>query len=121
MTEFEESSGNVFEDLGFPDADMHLTKARLVSIVGRLIKAQGLTQVAAAERIGMAQPDVSRMLKGQFRSISVDKLLRCILSLGTDVRIMIVPTADRAGAQTVSRGRRRPPRHGELKIVEPAE
>ena len=91
MTKIEhhESSGNVFADLGFPDADTHLFKAQLVSTIAKLVKDQGLTQTVAAERIGMAQPDVSKMLKGQFRSISVERLLRCIMALGSSVEIKI--------------------------------
>ena len=107
MIEFEEGSQNVFADLGFPDAETHLLEARLVSVISRLIEDQGLTQTAAAERIGMAQPDVSRMLEGQFRSVSVEKLLRCILALGRDVSISIerpTRTLASAGERTHHRG-----------------
>ena len=112
--EHEEGSGNVFADLGFRDAETHQLKARLVSVVTRLVKDQGLTQTAAAERIGLAQPDVSKMLEGQFRSISVERLLRCILALGSDVSISIGrPTAAKTPATHSS------PR-GSLEVLEPA-
>ena len=115
MIEFQEGSQNVFADLGFPDAETHLLKARLVSVISRLIKDQCLTQTAAAERIGMAQPDVSRMLEGQFRSISVEKLLRCILALGSDVSISIErPATTRASDGEPTRQR------GALRMTEPA-
>jgi predicted XRE-type DNA-binding protein len=107
----EDGSGNVFADLGFPDAETHQLKARLVTVIAKAIKDQRLTQTTAAERIGMAQPDVSKMLKGQFRSVSVERLLRCLLALGIDVSISIErPTA--AKAKTT--------RKGTLKVREPA-
>ena len=109
--EHEVGSGNVYADLGHPDAEAQQIKARLVSVIGRLIKDQGLTQTAAAERIGMAQPDVSRMLKGQFRSVSVEKLLRCLMALGRNVGLTISPASavDARGELRISEAQLAPP------------
>ena len=89
MTEIEKGSGNVFADLGFPDAEAHQLKAMLVVRITRLIKSQGLSQVEAAQQIGMSPPDLSRMLKGQFRTVPLEKLIRCIMVLGDDVEISV--------------------------------
>ena len=73
---------NVFADLGFPDAETHLLKAELVTRIQGVITAQELTQVAAAKLMGLGQPDVSRLLNGQFREMSVERLMRLLTRLG---------------------------------------
>lgn len=70
------SSGNVFADLGYDDADTHALKAALVHRIGQIIKSKRLTQAQAAERLGISQPDVSKMLKGQFRNYSIERLMK---------------------------------------------
>lgn len=91
MATITKGSGNVFVDIGLPDAETHLLKAELVRRIGMLIDAAGLTQAEAAERMSMTQPDVSKMLKGQFRPISIERLLRCLVALGQSVTIEISP------------------------------
>ena len=107
MTTFEKSSGNVFADLGFPDAETHLQKARLVARIQKRIAVRNLTQVQAAKILGMSQPDVSKMLRGQFRTMTLDRLMECLLALGDDVKISVV-----AGRGTVKVGTR-----GKLRVV----
>ncbi len=98
----ERGSGNVFADLGRPDADIHLMKARLVSRIDAIIRRRRLTQAQAAELLGLSQPDVSRLLRGNFREYSVERLFRLLLALGRDVEILIrKPRADRRGRLTV--------------------
>ncbi len=80
---------NIFADLGFPDADTHLLKAELVTRIQSVISGQKLTQTAAAKRMGLSQPDVSRLLKGQFRDVSIERLMRLLTRLGCDVDITI--------------------------------
>ncbi len=80
---------NVFADLGFPDADTHLLKAELVTRVQGVITKQKLTQIEAAKRMSLSQPDVSRLLNGQFRDVSVERLMRLLTRLGCDVDITI--------------------------------
>lgn len=80
---------NIFADLGFPDADTHLLKAELVTRIQNVISGHNLTQTAAAKRLGISQPDVSRLLKGQFRDVSVERLMRLLTRLGCDVDITI--------------------------------
>ena len=93
MSRIEKGSTNVFADIGVADADTHLLKAELVRRIGRLIDATKLTQAEAAERMSMTQPDVSKMLKGQFRPMSLEKLMRCLVALGQSVTINVGPPA----------------------------
>jgi predicted XRE-type DNA-binding protein len=88
-TRIKRGTKNVFADLGFPDAETHLLKAGLVTRIQGVITAQELTQVAAAKRMGLSQPDVSRLLNGQFRDVSVERLMRLLTRLGCDVDITI--------------------------------
>ena len=77
----ERSSGNVFADLGRPDAEAHLLKAELVTRIDKIIRQRGLKQVEAAKLLGLSQPDVSRLLRGNFREYSMERLLRLLTAL----------------------------------------
>ena len=88
-TSIRRGTKNVFADLGFPDAETHLLKAELVTRIQGVISGQKLTQAAAAKRMGLSQPDVSRLLNGQFRDVSVERLMRLLTRLGCDVDITI--------------------------------
>lgn len=81
--EIEEGSTNVYADLGRPDAEEMLLKAHLAAKIGETIKRRRLTQVAAAEIIGLPQPKLSGLLRGQFRGVSETKMLNCLTRLGT--------------------------------------
>ena len=70
-TGIHESESNIFAELGLPDADRHFLKAQLVAEIFRLTKAEGLTQAKAASRMGISQPEVSRLFRGHFREYSV--------------------------------------------------
>src|SRR5260370_19750178 len=87
-------SGNIFADLGLPNADEHMLKARVVMLIARTIEQLGLTQQAAAKRMGISQPDVSNMIRGQFEHASLDRLLRYARALGADVEIKMKRPAD---------------------------
>lgn len=80
---------SVYADLGVPDADSMAVKAQLVIEIADLLKGRGLTQIAAAELLGIPQPKLSRILRGQFRGVSERKLLDCLTRLGKDVDIVI--------------------------------
>jgi predicted XRE-type DNA-binding protein len=89
-------SDNIFADLGYADAEMHLLKAKLVTRIQGVISNYNLTQTAAAKRMGLSQPDVSRLLNGQFRDVSVERLMRMLNKLGCDVDIVIREHGKRA-------------------------
>ena len=94
----EPSSGNVFADLGLPDAEEHLIKASLVLKLNRIIQQRALTQASVAQLIGIDQPKVSALLGGQFRGYSVERIMRFLVALGHDVEIVVKPSK-RATAQ----------------------
>ena len=102
-TRIKRGTKNVFADLGFPDAETHLLKAELVTRIQGVITAQDLTQVAAAKRMGLSQPDVSRLLNGQFRDLSVERLMRLLTRLGCDVDITIRKHGQAAAARDTIR------------------
>ena len=91
-------SGNVFKDIGVPHAEEHFVKAQLVLKVDTILKARGLKQVEAAELFGIRQPDVSKMLRGEFRQFSVERLLRFLVALDQDVKIVVRPHRGKAKA-----------------------
>lgn len=82
MTTVTHGSGNVFADIGVPDPEIHLVKAELARRIGLIMKSEKRNQAEAAERMGLSQPDVSKMLKGQIRPMSIERLTRCLVSLG---------------------------------------
>ncbi|MFZ0421198.1 MAG: helix-turn-helix transcriptional regulator [Candidatus Sulfotelmatobacter sp.] len=92
---YEIGSGNVFKDIGVPNAEEHLVKAQLVFKIDTILKKRGLKQVEAAELFGVRQPDVSKMLRGEFRQFSVERLLRFLVALGQDVEIVVRPHRER--------------------------
>ena len=85
----EQSSGNVFADLGRVDADEALLKARLAQQLAVLIEKRGLTQLQAAQLLDVDQPKVSKLLKGRLREFSTDRLLRFLRALDQDVEIVV--------------------------------
>ncbi len=89
MNEIELGSANVYEDLGLADAAEMQVKATLAAKIGEIIKHRHLTQMQAAEILGMPQPKLSGMLRGQFRGISEAKMLECMNRLGRDVEIVV--------------------------------
>lgn len=86
---------NLFADLGFADAEAHLLKAELVSRVQDIMSERQLTQTEAARITSVSQPDLSRMLKGRFRDVSVERLMRMLTRLGCDVDILVKPQGRR--------------------------
>ena len=95
---YETGSGNVFKDIGVPNAEEHLVKAQLVFKIDTILKKRGLKQVEAADLFGVRQPDVSKMLRGEFRQFSVERLLRFLVALDQDVEIVVKPHRTRNDA-----------------------
>ena len=84
-----EGSGNVFADLGLPDAEDRMLKARLAMVIGDIITRRGLNQTAAAEHLGIAQPDVSNLLRGRLKGFSLERLFGFARALGSDIDITV--------------------------------
>ena len=87
----EVGSGNIFADLGLPDADSHFLKAQIVSEIYRLTHERKLTQAEAGKRMSISQPEVSRMFKGNFREYSIDRLMGFLTSFDRDIEIVVKP------------------------------
>lgn len=95
----DESGGrNVFKDIGVPNAEEHFVKAQLVFKIDTLMKERGLKQKEAADLFGVRQPDISKMLRGEFRQFSVERLLRFLVALNQDVEIVVKPHRGRNNA-----------------------
>ena len=87
----EVGSGNIFADLGLPDAEDMLLKSTIVIELRRLIKHRKLTQTAAAKLVGVSQADLSKILHGHFRGYSESKLMRMLTAFDQDVEITTRP------------------------------
>jgi len=96
-TRIKAGSGNVFRDLGFPNPERELIKARLALQIYRLIKVRGLTQAAAGEILGIKQPHVSGLMRGRSGNFSVERLMDFLTALGQDVEITVKPTRRERG------------------------
>jgi predicted XRE-type DNA-binding protein len=90
-TNFTRGTGNVFADLGLPDAGERQTKTRLALALNRIIKEQGLKQIDAARLLDVPQPKVSALVNYRLEGFSVEKLMEFIVALGRDVEIIVRP------------------------------
>ncbi len=92
--EFTESSGNVFADLGLPNPEERLAKAELARQIRTIIEERHLTQTQAGAILGIAQPNVSNLLRGRLSGFSVERLMEFLTALGCDVRITVTSAAE---------------------------
>ncbi len=99
----EKSSGNVFADMGLPDSDHELLKAKLILQIHRIIAARKLTQVAAAALLGTTQPQVSSLMRLRPTSLSVGRLIEFLTILGQDIEVTLRPAKSRRAGQVVVR------------------
>jgi len=88
----ERSSGNVFADLGYPNPEEALAKARLSSIITDILKRRRLTQMQAAKILGIDQPKVSRLVRGRIGEFSLERLIHFLGVLDRRVEIVVSPT-----------------------------
>jgi predicted XRE-type DNA-binding protein len=95
--EFERSSGNVFADLGLRDAEKLKIKSGLVIQIIKAVRRLGLTQEEAGRRMGLPQPKVSGLFRGDFANVSERKLMDCLIRLGYDIEIKVKPAAKSIG------------------------
>jgi len=96
--DYEVSSGNVFRDLGLPDAEELDIKANLAIEIGRMIRRRGLSQSQAASILGVDQPRVSALIRGHVEKFSMEKLCDYLRAFGCDVSIRIQQGKNRAAA-----------------------
>src|SRR3979411_573316 len=93
--EVHEGSDNIFADLGLPAADSHFLKAQIVAELYRLTNARKLTQDKAGEVMGISQPEVSRLFKGNFREYSIERLMAFLPAFDLDVEIISLTSPKR--------------------------
>jgi len=92
-----ETDENIFADLGLPDADSHFLKAKIVAELYRLTNSLGLTQSKAGVLMGISQPEVSRLFKGQFREYSIERLMMFLTGFNRDIEITVKPRLEDSG------------------------
>jgi predicted XRE-type DNA-binding protein len=100
--EVEVSSGNVFADIGLPDAEQLKIKSGLVIEISRAVRRLGLTQEEAGRRMGISQAKVSGLMHGDFSNLSERKLMECLNRLGYDIEIKLSLTADSVGRRSLA-------------------
>lgn len=103
-TEVLSGSANVYADLGVPDAENLRIKTGLVVEIRRAMARLNLTQDAAARRMGLTQPKVSAMMRGDLANLSAHKLMGCLRRLGYDIEIRVTPTANAIGHLALGAG-----------------
>ena len=89
MDRIEPSSGNVFVDLGVASPEEHKLKAELVRKLAEVMKARGLNQTETAKLAGISQPDLSKILRGRFRDVSVARVMRALTLLDSEIEIVV--------------------------------
>ena len=100
-TTIRRGSTNLFADLGYSDPDTHLLKAQLVNRMVGIVRDRKLTQTSVAQLTGLSQPDVSRLLKGQFREVSVERIMKVLARLGCEIDIVVKATGDLSPAPAI--------------------
>ena len=95
--EVQRSSGNVYADLALPDAEKLKIKTGLVIEIRKAMRSLELTQQEAAKRMGISQPKVSDMMRGDFSNLSERKLMDCLNRLGYDIEIKVKPASEAVG------------------------
>lgn len=100
--EVQRGSDNVFADLGLADAEKLKIKTGLVIEIRKAMKARGLTQQEAARLMGVTQPKVSGMMRGDFTNLSERKLMDCLTRLGYDIEIKVRPASAAIGHLTLA-------------------
>jgi len=84
-------SGNVFADLGLANPEERLLKSSILIELGRLNRERGLTQIKAAKLVGISQPDLSRLLRGDFDDYSAERLMKMLTVFEQDIEIIMKP------------------------------
>jgi predicted XRE-type DNA-binding protein len=96
-----EGSGNVFADLGLPNPEQELLKARLTLQIYSILRGSGMTQVEIAKILGVQQPQVSLLMRNRAGNFSVGRLMEFLTALRQDVEITVRPTRKEHGALSV--------------------
>jgi predicted XRE-type DNA-binding protein len=100
-TKIVRSSGNVFADLGLPNAQELSTKVELAFLINESLA--GVTQQKAASRLGLPQPKISKLRNYRLDNFSVEKLMHLLTKLDRDIEIVVRrrPATQKRGAHIV--------------------
>lgn len=101
MEDYIVSSGNIFEDMGLPNPEERLAKAKLVVIINRIIEEQGLTQKDAAKILGINQPKISALRNGRLKGYSIERLFHFLELLDQHIEITITPKSKAKARQAI--------------------
>ncbi len=93
------SSGNVFADLGLPNADEEMAKAKLALAILRRIESRGLTQMEVAALVGTDRAKISHLQRGKLSAVTYDHLVRMLRALGCDVEITVTASPPQESGQ----------------------
>ena len=96
-----ESTGNVFADLGLPNPEQEMMKARLALQIYRIIRERGFTQAEAGKALGIKQPHVSLLMRNRAGSFSVGRLMEFLTALGHDVEVTVRPAQKEHGEMSL--------------------
>jgi predicted XRE-type DNA-binding protein len=91
LPEFFISSGNIWADIGDPDAEEKFARCKLMSRVCDIVRGRGLTQAETAKILGTNQPTVSDLMRGKLSKFSLERLIGFLNALGQDVEISVRP------------------------------
>jgi predicted XRE-type DNA-binding protein len=94
-------SANIFADLGLPNPEQEMLKARLTLQIYKIVKERGLTQAQAGELFGIKQPHVSALMRNRAGNFSVGRLMEFLTALGQDVQITVKPTRKTHGEMSL--------------------
>lgn len=89
MSKITKSSGNVFADLGFKDAENLLLRAQLAIEIKQYIKKHLLTQAQAAAAMGTTQPRINDILRGRLERVTIDRLVNMLAAVGRHVSMRV--------------------------------
>mgnify|MGYP005608541929 FL=1 len=89
MEDYTVSSGNIFKDMGLPDAEERLAKVKIAVIINKIIAERGLTQKEAAKILGINQPKVSALKNGRLKGFSIERLFSYLEALDQHIEITI--------------------------------
>jgi predicted XRE-type DNA-binding protein len=100
MSDFEQSNGNIFDDLGDPEANQTLVRAQLLSRIIEIISQQNLTEDQTATTLQLSKPETTALINGKLSQFSLEKLFQIINFLDKDVEIILRPKIDTNTAKT---------------------
>lgn len=86
------AGGNIFADLDVPDAENERLRLILIAEIRAWYTKSGLNQTDAAEKLGVKQPTLNNILKGQYGKFTIDRLVKMLAAIGKQVTLIVTDT-----------------------------